>query len=321
MRVDDAVEKIVLAGYLKRYPRLGGLFFGFHETIASHSFRTAYIAYELSLLSGEDPGPHVLEALYHEFYKAKTLDVYVAGKRFVSVSGPDVHPLVKEARILEYLYTVVEEDVSDLHLHLTRMVGLLRGTRILFDQLLEFRSWSAFHRKLRTAERLEPWDRIHLAGLLKKFPRSGWLVVGVNRPERIADHVFRTMVIADLLSQMEGYSREEEVIRAMLHDLPEALTGDLHKLAKLHVQVNEKALWDFIGLENPGSSPVLKDADKLELFATVVELESVGVKGLGRWKEIARSGLKLESSKEIAEALDGLVLGDWYVDFIGKVRR
>ncbi len=314
------MEKIVLAGYLKRYPRLGGLFFGFHETIASHSFRTAYIAYELSLLSGEDPGPYVLDALYHDFGESIALDFYPASKRFVELEETVMRPLVRDSDILEYLYSAVEEKVKDLGLHLVRLEPIIETNMgmLLLEKLMEFRSWSAFHRKLRTAERLEPWDRIHLAGLLKKFPRSGWYVVGVNRPERIADHVFRTMVIADILSQMEGYSREEEVLRAMLHDLPEALTGDLHKLAKLHVQVNEKALWDFIGLENPGSSPVLKDADKLELFVTAVELESVGVKGLEWWKEIARSGLKLESSKEIAEALDGLVLGDWYVDFLNR---
>jgi putative hydrolase of HD superfamily len=163
-------------------------------------------------------------------------------------------------------------------------------------------------------------DRIRLAGLLKIYPRSGWFVVGIQQPERVADHVFRVMVIADILAEKEGYDRGEEVIRAMLHDLPEAVTGDHHYLAKKHIRISESRLWEFLGLEDPGGSPVLSDADQLELLATAVEYGSIGVKGLNTWIEYAERKLQLDTSKEIAQELKEIVLGEWYVELLGKIK-
>ena len=117
---------------------------------------------------------------------------------------------------------------------------------------------------------------------------------------------------------VEGYDPGEEVVRALLHDLPEAITGDLHKLAKNYVTVKEDLIWEFLSLENPGTSIVLKDADKLELIASAIEYKSIGVRGLDKWIELAKSGLKLGASREVAGALEDIVLGDYYVDLLSR---
>ena len=41
-------------------------------------------------------------------------------------------------------------------------------------------------------------------GLLKRYKRTGWLVAGVDNPESIAEHSFRTAIIGYLLALMEG---------------------------------------------------------------------------------------------------------------------
>ena len=314
----DPVETIVLAGYLKRYPRLGSLLVGIRESVASHSFRVAYIAFELARMMGEEPGKYVREAVWHNLRRAKTLDRYYAANRFVIEPSPSRSIIVRDANILDTLATVRLENVTNWELWLENMSALLQTdeAKDFLNEIITIPSLSYFHRRLRTSEKLYPADRIILAGFLKKFPRSGWFTVGIRDPETVADHVFRTMIIAEILAKEEGADPDEEVVRALLHDLPEAITGDLHKLAKLHVKVDEEGIWEFLGLEKPEETPILRDADRLELITTAVEYKSVGVRGLDRWIEIAEKGLHTETARSLAKELEDIVLGDYYVDLL-----
>ncbi len=319
----DPIETIVLAGYLKRYPRLGSLLVGIRESVASHSFRVAYITFELARMMEEEPGKYVREAVWHDFGEAKTFDHYCASKRFLRYEDPRKSDIVEDADILEALTTFWENNVPDLELFIERELEFLKLTlsKTLLESILSNRSIPYFHRKLRTSEELYPADRIILAGFLKKFPRSDWFTVGIRNPETIADHVFRVMIIADILAREEGADPEEEIVRALLHDLPEAITGDLHRLAKIHVKVDEEGIWRFLGLEKPEETAILKDADKLEFIATAMEYQSIGVKGLERWIEMAERGLATETAKYLAAELKSVVLGDYYVDLLEREEK
>jgi putative hydrolases of HD superfamily len=41
-------------------------------------------------------------------------------------------------------------------------------------------------------------------GLLKRHKRTGWWIAGIDNPESIAEHSFRTAIIGYLLAVMEG---------------------------------------------------------------------------------------------------------------------
>ena len=41
-------------------------------------------------------------------------------------------------------------------------------------------------------------------GLLKRYKRTGWMIAGIDNPESIAEHSFRTAIIGYLLAVMEG---------------------------------------------------------------------------------------------------------------------
>ncbi len=164
-----------------------------------------------------------------------------------------------------------------------------------------------------------PAERILLTGILKHLPRACWLAVGIKEPESVAEHVFRTAIIADLLAQEEGADPDEEVVLAVLHDLPEAIVGNRHKMARIHTNVNKQAIWRFLGLKEPKMTEIVRDADLLELLATIKEYESVGVKGLERWKKTVLKELRTETAKEWAESiLDAPPLGEWYIEFFTK---
>ncbi len=65
------------------------------------------------------------------------------------------------------------------------------------------------------------------AGKLKKLVRSGWLRSGVDNPESVAEHVFRTAFIAMILSDRLGLDSQKVLKMSLLHDLAEVVVGDI----------------------------------------------------------------------------------------------
>ncbi|MBS7626374.1 HD domain-containing protein [Candidatus Bathyarchaeota archaeon] len=69
---------------------------------------------------------------------------------------------------------------------------------------------------------------IHDVGRIKSVIRTGWREkVGIEKPESVADHIYRTAVISMIISDLEGFDTEKVLRMALLHDLAEAVTGDL----------------------------------------------------------------------------------------------
>ncbi|KPV62338.1 MAG: hypothetical protein AOA66_1370 [Candidatus Bathyarchaeota archaeon BA2] len=64
-------------------------------------------------------------------------------------------------------------------------------------------------------------------GRLKRTPRSGWVEVGIQKPESVADHTFRTSVLCMICSDLEDLDELKLLRMALVHDLPEAILGDL----------------------------------------------------------------------------------------------
>jgi putative hydrolase of HD superfamily len=70
-------------------------------------------------------------------------------------------------------------------------------------------------------------DFLSTVGRLKRLPRTGWMEAGIKEPESVADHSFRTAVLAMVLADLEGLDSDKAMRMALLHDLAEAETGDL----------------------------------------------------------------------------------------------
>ena len=65
------------------------------------------------------------------------------------------------------------------------------------------------------------------AGRLKGERRKGWVVkLGMADPESVADHSYRTALMAMLYSDLRGLDTPKVLKMALMHDLPEALVGD-----------------------------------------------------------------------------------------------
>ncbi|MEM3397495.1 MAG: HD family hydrolase [Nitrososphaerota archaeon] len=62
---------------------------------------------------------------------------------------------------------------------------------------------------------------------LKEVRRTGWVERGVEDPESVADHSFNVVALSIILADARGLDVAEVARMAILHDLPEAVIGDL----------------------------------------------------------------------------------------------
>ena len=96
----------------------------------------------------------------------------------------------------------------------------------------------------------------HLAEKLKQEKRQGWLDRGVKDCESVADHSFRLALMAMVFAKRQKLDVGKAVKMAIVHDLPEAICGDVasrineadQKISNKEKQENEiKALEEMLG--------------------------------------------------------------------------
>src|SRR5512139_1915624 len=82
-------------------------------------------------------------------------------------------------------------------------------------------------------------------GQLKRVKRSGRWIAGVKDPESVAEHTFRTAVIAYVLARLEEVDPGKAVLMALFHDMPETRTNDAHRIVRRYADwgsVDRKAV-------------------------------------------------------------------------------
>jgi putative hydrolase of HD superfamily len=159
-------------------------------------------------------------------------------------------------------------------------------------------------------------------GQLKRVKRSGWWIAGVENPESVAEHSFRTTVIAYLLAQLEGANVEKSTLMALFHDMGESRTNDLHRIVRRYVNwenVDQKVITDqskrlpanlsehiisLLSEFEEGISleaRIVRDADLLECLVQAREYQALGNKDVGDWISNSKGALVTDSAKRIAD--------------------
>ncbi|UCH32556.1 MAG: HD domain-containing protein, partial [Candidatus Bathyarchaeota archaeon] len=97
-----------------------------------------------------------------------------------------------------------------------------------------------------------------IIGKLKSISRAGWVSqVGIDEPESVADHSFRTTVLAMCICDLSGAATEKIIRMILLHDIHEALTGDFDQDAKKQLGTHQvrsqqrSAIRDILSLLPP----------------------------------------------------------------------
>ena len=164
---------------------------------------------------------------------------------------------------------------------------------------------------------------------LKQVPRSGYQFLGAGK-ESVAEHVFSTIFIAYIMSQLEPEADSRKLMAmCLVHDLPEARIGDLNYVQKKYLAADETsalshclegltfgdAIKDLLEEFNTGSSleaRLARDADQLALLTDLKVLQGVGYTTPQSWLPHVKARLKTKIGKQLAQALSNIPHDGWW---------
>ncbi|CAL5338708.1 unnamed protein product [Camellia sinensis] len=127
--------------------------------------------------------------------------------------------------------------------------------------------------------------------------RKGWVNHGIKGPESIADHMYRMALMALIAGDLPGVNRERCIKIAIVHDIAEAIVGDItpsdgvpkqEKSRLEQAALNEmcevlggglraeemKELWAEYENNSSIEANLVKDFDKVEMILQALEYET-----------------------------------------------
>jgi putative hydrolase of HD superfamily len=179
------------------------------------------------------------------------------------------------------------------------------------------------------------------AGTLKQARRTGWWMAGVRDPESVAEHAWRTSIIASVIATLEGADPARAAHMAVWHDSQESRTGDLNHLGKKYVggkadpqdvtadqtagmpEVLRTAVRAVVAEYEAQESPeaiCARDADKLECMLQGLEYKAQGYSNAQRWIDNSRERITTESGQRLADELLAQAPLEWLHAAIGEKR-
>ncbi len=172
-------------------------------------------------------------------------------------------------------------------------------------------------------------------GLLKRYKRTGWLIAGIDNPESVAEHSFRTAIIGYLLAVMEGVDPAKTAALCLFHDTQETRIGDVPSVGKGYVvtapnpevtadqvagfpaEVGQavRKLVDEYEARQSAEARLAKDADKLECLIQAREYQAQGHDDVPPWIETSAAALQSGSARQLAEACQQVPPRQWWKAF------
>ncbi len=167
-----------------------------------------------------------------------------------------------------------------------------------------------------------------------RFIKRGWTqFLGVNFAN-LAEHHFRVAWLALILSEMEGKKVDTGKIvkMALVHDITESRTGDVHYISRQYVKRDEpKAVkdmlkdtllkkemfkvWKEYEERKTWEAKLVKDADWLDVDLEIMEQKAIGRKHLKAWEDNRKAMHKIfftNSAKKLAKAIKKSDPLAWY---------
>ncbi len=141
----------------------------------------------------------------------------------------------------------------------------------------------------------------------KRILRTGWKREGIKDPESVAEHSFQLSIMAMvLLAEQYGVDREKLIKMAIVHDLGEAITGDIvwsrGKVVDIEKRKNKEAA------EIAGIAKIFKTIDKLNeyknIFQEMIEKKSFEARIFWQLDKLEMALQALEYEKEYHKKLD-----------------
>ncbi|MDO8554250.1 MAG: HD domain-containing protein [Candidatus Micrarchaeota archaeon] len=173
------------------------------------------------------------------------------------------------------------------------------------------------------------------AGTLKRVKRSGWWLAGIKDPESVAEHSFRTAVVAFVLAKLE--CQDDSIANkicsaAVFHDIHECRILDVNKVAAKYIDKQE-VLGSKVEQEQIAMLPnelkqsvnhlynlserektILKDADLLEMALQAKEYLEIGYTAAEEWLVSIEKRLKTPTAKKLMDKIKTMKSTEWYAN-------
>ncbi|GGZ98964.1 HD family hydrolase [Streptomyces echinoruber] len=177
------------------------------------------------------------------------------------------------------------------------------------------------------------------AGTLKHTARTGWWMAGVRTPETVAEHSWRTSLIASLIARLEGADPARAALLAVWHDSQETRTGDVNHLGKKYTggeadpreitadqvagmpEILARTVTELVAEYEAKESPearCARDADKLECMLQGIEYRAQGYENAQRWIDNSRGRIVTRSGQALADAVLATGSLDWLRAALGE---
>lgn len=169
------------------------------------------------------------------------------------------------------------------------------------------------------------------ARILKDIIRSGYAFLGSGK-ESIAEHSFMTAFICFTMSRLDpGIDAEKLMSMALIHDLPEARTGDLNYVEKKYTRRDEakaisdatidlsfskeiKTLVEEFNLGKSKEAQLANDADQLSFILELKKLKDLGAKGPEKWLSLIIQRMKTKIGRQIARNIIKTGWDEWWMN-------
>jgi len=160
----------------------------------------------------------------------------------------------------------------------------------------------------------------------KKIVRTGWKREGIKDPESVAEHSFQLSIIAMILADQFGADREKLIKMAVVHDLGEAVTGDIvwsrGKVIDIEKRKNKEVA------EIAGITKIFKTIDRLNeyrnIFQEMIENKSLEAKIFWQLDKLEMALQALEYEKVYHKRLDEFFINanlQIHTPFLRKIFR
>ncbi|MEV6552133.1 HD domain-containing protein [Streptomyces sp. NPDC051597] len=180
---------------------------------------------------------------------------------------------------------------------------------------------------------------LYEAGTLKQARRTGWWMAGVRDPESVAEHSWRTSLIASIIAKLEGADPARAAFLAVWHDTQESRTGDVNHLGKKYgggaadpravtadqtegmpevLALAVRELVEEYEAKESAEAVCARDADKLECMLQGIEYLAQGHRHAQRWIDNSRGRLVTGTAIRLADELLRQDSLDWLRSALGE---
>ncbi|MFH1621012.1 MAG: HD domain-containing protein [Patescibacteria group bacterium] len=176
-------------------------------------------------------------------------------------------------------------------------------------------------------------------GTLRFIPRTWRQFLNIDFAN-LAEHTLRVIWTAVIIAKNEEGADLNKVIKmALVHDITESRTGDVHYLSRQYTERNEKsaindilvdtgaedefrALWEEYEDRKSLEAKIVKDADNIDVDLELMEQKARGESLPEKWRPMREQAvatrLYTESAKKIFQLLHEIHPHDWHINAPGN---